>query len=1077
VNRGVSSESDSFEDAPTESLVRADANHDQTVESDTPNPLRARPDEGSLIHAVEMSERYEEIREHGRGGLGRILLVHDRLLGRNVALKELLPNAAHGRTPALSDIADASVPADTRFLREARITSQLEHPGIVPVYEMGQRQDGTPYYTMKLVRGETFTNAINAAGSLQQRLDLLPHFGDVCHAVAYAHSRGVVHRDLKPSNIMVGAFGETIVLDWGLAKSRGEEDVDPGIADSAEEDAHDERGIARTAHGEILGTPAYMAPEQARGDVDRVDERTDVYALGAVMYALLTGQEPFTGHNVKEVVARVVKDRPEPCESLEPDAPPELAAICRRAMRKNPEDRYQTARELAKEVHLFQTGSFVAAYHYTRVDRARHFVREHRVGLAAAALVLLVLVVSGVGSFTAILNEQARTEQELYYASLHLAQNAIEHNRLLEARQALFNAPSHHRSCEWGLLQNLTHLDLIRIRGHGDRVEHASFSPDGEWIITASDDGTAKLWRAGTGEEVATFDGEAGHVEKAVFSRNGTHVVTSHGDGFTRVWDLGSGRTMLQVEGDAVALSPDGKCIATAGGPGGWAASYDLVTGQEQFRLEGHGDIIDCIAFSDIGERIATGSRDQTARIWNTTEGKELQTLTGHTGAVRCVAFGPEGDKVVTASDDGLAKLWDIETGQEVLSLEGHTDYVWCAAFTPDGQRIVTASEDRTIRVWETSSGKPLQQIDGFSRPPRFLALNPNGTRLITEGRTGDALVLSLLTTERYATLDDHTGSVNAVAFSPDGTLLATGGGHLKYFDDDRVILWDVKTGENERELAGQGYSVNAVAFFPEGKRLASGDAGGSLAVWDLRTGRRAATVPAHTDQIRSLAISPGGESIATASWDGTAKVWDSENGQLRATLRSHEAPVDSVAFSPLGNRIATGGRDATARIWDADTAHEIMVLEVGGQWVWCLAFSFDGKTLATGDRHGGITLWDLKTGRRIIAWKGHRGNRVHTMVFTRDGRRLLTGGRDSTVRVWDAATGREVLMLTEHSGPVMAAAFSADERYLATGAHPSTAILWPVFPWRDEDYPGSKSQPFEERVELYKRQLLGGSL
>jgi eukaryotic-like serine/threonine-protein kinase len=363
----------------------------------TPPPRSAYVDlpGGKPQAVIEAEGRYSLIEEYARGGMGRVLLVHDTHIGRDIALKELLPERAGststGATPQTNPIL-------ARFVQEARITGQLEHPSIVPVYELGYREDGTLYYTMKLVRGKTLAVALRACKGLRDRLNLLSHFVDLCQAIGYAHSRKVIHRDLKPGNIMVGEFGETVVIDWGLAKIQGKpDDAREAMSETIQVfRLGEEQAAAKTQEGLAMGTPAYMAPEQARGDLDNVGERSDVYALGAVLYELLTGRPPYAGKSSRQIIEQVLTQEPVPVEAIESDAPPELAAICNRAMARDPAQRYATAKELAEEVTRFLSGSLVSAYDYTRKEQVLRYVKRHKAIFATAAAGLLIVFMIGI---------------------------------------------------------------------------------------------------------------------------------------------------------------------------------------------------------------------------------------------------------------------------------------------------------------------------------------------------------------------------------------------------------------------------------------------------------------------------------------------------------------------------------------------------------------------------------------------------------------------------------------------------------------------------------------------------------
>jgi tetratricopeptide (TPR) repeat protein len=332
--------------------------------------------------------------EHARGGMGRILLARDRRLGRRVALKELHAEAGPG--------------AESRFVREALVTARLQHPAIVPVYEAGRWPGGRPFYAMKLVEGRSLEALLRGATSLPSRLALLPHLIAVAEAVAYAHGQRVVHRDLKPANVLVGPFGETVVVDWGLARELGRggaierEDGQAGGTDGA--------ASGQTVNGTVLGTPHYMPPEQARGLP--VDERADVYALGAMLYFLLSGTPPHAGRSADEALAAAAAGAIEPVERREPEAPPDLAAIVRKAMAPSPADRYPSARELAADLLRFQTGQLVSAHRYSTGDLLRRFVKRHRAAVLVASALTAALVMAVAVSFVAVRRQARLAEAE-----------------------------------------------------------------------------------------------------------------------------------------------------------------------------------------------------------------------------------------------------------------------------------------------------------------------------------------------------------------------------------------------------------------------------------------------------------------------------------------------------------------------------------------------------------------------------------------------------------------------------------------------------------------------------------------
>lgn len=395
----------------------------------------------------EGKQRYLVHKELARGGLGRVLLGHDQYIARDVAIKELLPHVK------------PSDEAVNRFLEEAQVTGQLQHPGIVPIYELGLKSDGQPYYSMKLLSGQTFSRAIknyhamkaDDPGRAMVFDQLLRTFVSVCDTVAYAHSRGVVHRDLKPANIMLGDFGEAVVVDWGIAKvgaaDRAEARASKAPADARATDSPSSSGTistsfrddaSRTMAGQILGTPAYMSPEQARGDTD-LDSRTDVYALGIILFEILVGKTPFAGRNVKEILSQVKKGGIVPPRQLQPATPAALSAIVMKAVAPRREDRYASVRDLEDDVKRYLAGEAVSVYPLPWWERSWRWVKKHPT-LTTTVAVGVCLLALALGAWNWWENRRIARVREESGQMLRAGQDALLQDQFETAQQELTTA-------------------------------------------------------------------------------------------------------------------------------------------------------------------------------------------------------------------------------------------------------------------------------------------------------------------------------------------------------------------------------------------------------------------------------------------------------------------------------------------------------------------------------------------------------------------------------------------------------------------------------------------------------------
>jgi serine/threonine protein kinase len=394
--------------------------HDSGLEATVAAPPSNNPKDTGTAEAPlpEVSAaNYQLDRELARGGMGKIVAAQDRRLHRRVALKQLLePSGDHV----------------TRFQREALITARLQHPGIVPVYEAGRWPTGEPFFAMKLVSGRPLDKVIGEATRLEERLAIIPRLAAACDAIAYAHSQRIIHRDLKPGNVLVGDFGETVVIDWGLAKDLDAADTHESANRSPKQavrkkDEHMSNSATLTVAGAVMGTPAYMAPEQARGEP--LDQRADVFSLGAMLYHTLCGVPPYNARTATDVIAAAALGKIVPLRERERRAPPDLVAIVERAMAPSPYDRYPEAGELADELRRFLTGQLVDAHRYTASQRLGRFVKKHRAAVTIAAIALTGFIGGGTIAVRNIVEarDRARREEQIAVTRKQAAEHLIDY--------------------------------------------------------------------------------------------------------------------------------------------------------------------------------------------------------------------------------------------------------------------------------------------------------------------------------------------------------------------------------------------------------------------------------------------------------------------------------------------------------------------------------------------------------------------------------------------------------------------------------------------------------------------------
>jgi WD40 repeat protein/serine/threonine protein kinase len=1064
---------DSARRVSLEGLLRANDGASGFLEAPSPAPAATVDGGPARERSGAMIGPYKLIEQIGDGGMGTVWMAQQTAPVKRLVAVKLIKAGMDSRQVI------------ARFEAERQALALMDHANIARVLDAGTTDAGRPYFVMDLVKGVPITRYCDEHHlTPRERLEL---FVPVCQAIQHAHQKGIIHRDLKPSNVLVALYdGRPVpkVIDFGVAKAAG-----PTLTEKT----------LVTGFGAIVGTLEYMSPEQAEINQLDIDTRSDIYSLGVLLYELLTGTTPLDRKRLKEnsflELLRIVREQDAPTLSNRLGATLELPSIAAnrglepakltklvrgeldwivmKALEKDRSRRYETANSFALDVERYLNDEPVEACPPSAWYRFRKFARRHRRALVTAAVAFLAVVITAASSggwiWRTNLDLQVALESErrgAYFQRIALAEREWGGNNLGRMEQLLDDCPEDLRGWEWRYLKRLRY-DAHLVLRHESAVYSVDFSPDGQYLATATIDGGVRLWLAKSGEELKKWQAHETNATSVCFSPDSQYLATGGYDAKAKVWDV---QRVLEDEDPAplvqlehsdrvrvwsVTFSPDGRRLAFAGGRTadelGVVKVWDLKQREEMFTLSGFTDRPTCVQFSSDGRRLAvacpqwvqlcdaqTGreqfrwldpqdgftevtfspdgrrlaavggnlavNRNEEVKVWDTHTGEELLSLRGHVGGLKAVAFSPDGRRIASAGLDQTVKLWDADSGEGALTLRGHLDNVFCLAFSPDGNQVASGGLDKTVRIWDA---RPIEREPG----------------------------------PEYRTFRGHEGAVTDVAFHPnDPRSLASAG------TDGTVQIWDFRSGEKLGILPGMASTVRVkLAYSPDGGRLAvTSRHDQKVRIWDVATAKVICKFP--TEAALCVAFSPDGQHVAAAGYAYMVRVWDATTGKEVRALSDDDWVIWGVTFSPNGRHLASCSADSTVRIWDWSTGEHLQILEPRhAARVANVAFSRDGNLLASASWDRTVKVWDTATWKLLHDLPDSSGAAAHCVAFGPDNR-LAWGGTDGNVKVWDGP-GTEIQVLRGHTSWVQAVAFSADGQWIASASLDGTVKIWQAPP------------------------------
>jgi predicted Ser/Thr protein kinase len=975
----------------------------------TPTDFDAGPAAADVVEILADEEKrfadYEVLEELGRGGMGVVYRARQLSLGREVAMKFLLHGVLAG---------DAAL---ARFRVEAEAVAGLRHPNIVTIYEIGEAR-GRPFFSMELVRGRTLSEllregpwaASRAAGCLRR----------VAEALHYAHERGVLHRDLKPANVLIDEGGEPRVTDFGLAKRLTDSQV------PAQESS------PLTLSGQVIGTPAYISPEQAGAIHHALDARSDVYSLGALLYHLIAGRPPFVGESPSNILRQVAETEPISPRLLNPAVPRDLETVCLKCLEKDPSRRYVTAAELAEDLGRFLRDEPIRARPVSAAERAwRWCKRRPALAAAIAGMALLLGGIAVVSSTAARRIEGLRLDAltNLYASDMRLAQQAIAESKfgsaaeLLERHRPRPGEPDL-RGFEWRHFQaRCRGAETVSLGAHSNQVQRVAFSPDGRLFATAAVD--VQVWELATRRRVLHLP-VGDFVWALAFSPDSRELFAADSGGRVLRFDLGESAptrllgTLHHRQGRPIALfwpadeaarhlrivlhngllawdgaspqaeplatfetafsraqvTPDGGLAAVIPGPkliSVWRLNPP--SSVKDFALPG---IARAAAISPDGQRIAAGDFSGALRIFDLKTGIVTNVLTAHRGLIECAVFSPEGARLASAGADQIIRVHDAATGVRLGEWPGHRATIFALAFSPDGRWLVSGDKLGAVKLWDLSV--PPRSSSGTVG--QGFQLSTDGARVVSWSGATSVVV-------RSSSLLDEPGQTHPAPSNSWLFLSATSVAAI----DPPGKLHRLETNGAWREVSLGGLTVKqGGALSPDGRfaALRVKEFPGPV-IWDFTAGREVVRVENEPTWL-SPVFDARSRRLAYSLPSGRVRIWELPSGREAAHFLAHRNYAYACDLSPDGQRLATAGFDGRVKLWEIEGRRLLGEYRSTADAYWTVALSPDGRRIAAGTSESSIVLWDVPSRQEVATFQlgGALGPVEGMLRFTPDGAALL---------------------------------------------------------------------------------------